>query len=123
MPRKPSPTRAPKPPPFKVGERVRYLGRESISTAYDFGPGTLIKHHGMIVEIARVVPGRRGTGYPLTEITENGHEVMIDEDTGEPYLDETKDGYSVYEVTDANGRKHGRAILVETAKDWERVKP
>lgn len=108
-------TRDPLPPPFPVGAVVKYLGRDHITTSFDSRPGTLVKFHGMIVTIARVVEGRRGTGTQLRD--EDGP--MFYEDDGEPILDSTRDGYSVYVVKDATGREHGRVIQRDTMHEWE----
>lgn len=110
-------TREPLPPPFPIGTRVRYLGRHEVSTQIDGGPSTLIKYHGMVATIARVVAGRRGTGRQLRD--EDGP--MFYEDDSEPILDTTRDGYSVYVVLDKNGREHGRAIQHDTKHEWEIV--
>lgn len=117
---KPDLTREPKPPPFAVGTQVRYLGRDHIKTAYNAADtGTLVKYHGMVVTIVRVVEGRRGTARQLRD--EDGP-MFYDDDEREPILDTTKDGYSVYEVVDHKGRKHGRAIQHDALSEWEVVK-
>ena len=107
--------RAPKAPPFAVGTKLRYIGKHVIHTAFGGGPGTMILGPGLEVVIDRVVAGRRGTGEPLRD--EDGP--MVDDD-GEPYIDKTKDGYSVYSITDATSRKRsGRCIHADSAHEWE----
>lgn len=46
---------------------------------------------------------------------------MIFEDTGEPILDETRDGCSVFYV-EAKGTKHGRLIWAKDKKEWKVIK-
>lgn len=118
--------RPPKPAPFAVGTRLRYVGTHE-SYTYDINPKTREKREvplqvpGMVVTVAEVRPGRRGTLRPCRD--ENGP--MYYEDTGEPILDDTDDGYSVYFV-DAwqNGRKQGRCIHPdrESILEWEVVR-
>lgn len=109
MSRKPDPLRRPRPAPFKVGTRLRLhlpQGRGTVT----MGDGTLIYGDGLEVEVTEVKPGRQGTGRQLRD-----HDgLMYYEDTGEPILDETRDGYSVYYVGG-----HGRIIWPDNKKDWE----
>lgn len=102
-----SPTRPPRPAPFPVGARIRYVGatRSSYLQRDD------------VKEIVRVRPGRRGTGRRLHD--EDGP--MFYDDTGEPILDTTKDAYSVWTYTDDTGREQGRIVWPEHAGAWERV--
>ena len=110
-----NPRRAPEPAPFAVGTKLRYIGKHIIHTAFGGSPGTMILGPGLEVVIDRVVAGRRGTGEPLRD--EDGP--MVDDD-GEPYIDKTKDGYSVYSITDATIRKRsGRCIHADSAHEWE----
>lgn len=106
--------RAPKPAPFPVGTRLRYVG--SHHSYYLEGAKKIpIVEPGMIVEIAVASPGRRGSLRQLRD--ENGP--MYYEDDDEPILDETRDGYSVYH---AGGNKNmGRIIRADTAHEWELV--
>lgn len=55
-------------------------------------------------------PGYRGT---LRQIRDE-----VYEDTGEPILDTTHDGYSVYHITDPSGQTHGRCIDHESVNEW-----
>ena len=109
--------------PFAVGTKVRYCGTTR-SFTYDINPKTRERKEvplcvpGMEVVISEVRPGRRGTLRPLSD--ENGP--MIDEETGEPMLDETVDAYSVYFVEAwQGGKKQGRVIWPDSAHQWEVV--
>ena len=113
--------RKPKPAPFKVGTKLRYVG-ETRSWTYDIDPVTKAKKEvpiqvpGMLVTVAEVRPGRQGTLRHMRD--EDGP--MYYEDTGEPILDDTDDGYSVYYVEAwQNGKKQGRCIFRENKKEWE----
>lgn len=110
----PSPTRAPKRPPFAVGTELEYIGTSHI-TIGDPGREIAILSPHLVVEIDEVKLGRKGTGQQLRD-----HDgPMFYEDTGEPILDETQDGWSVYHVIDRDGRAHGRIIRHENAGDWK----
>jgi hypothetical protein len=122
----PSVDREPKPAPFAVGTRLRYIGKHE-SYTYDIDPKTRAKKEvplqvpGMIVTVAEVRTGRRGTLRHLSD--ENGP--MYYDDTGEPILDDTDNGYSVYFVEAwQNGRKQGRCIHPDAVSvtEWEVVK-
>jgi hypothetical protein len=103
--------RAPLPPPYPVGTRLRYVGtRESWMTARD-GSRVYTSRPGLVVEIVRVRLGTRGTLRPL------GGEW---DDTDEPILDETRDGGSVFDIA-CDGNRHGHLILHEYAHEWEVV--
>lgn len=105
------PDRIPKPAPFKVGTRVRYLGHDRAWA--DAEMTKVLMEHGMVFTITETKPGRRGT---LTQLRdEDGW--MFYEDTGEPMLDETRDAYSIYQQS--NG--HGRIIWPDAADQWEVV--
>ena len=113
--------RPPKKAPFPVGAKLRYIGKTH-SWTYDIDPKTKEKKEvpiqvpGMIVTVEEVRPGRRGTLRHLRD--ENGP--MYYEDTGEPILDDTDDGYSVYYVNAwQNGKRQGRCIFTEYKKEWE----
>jgi hypothetical protein len=119
--------RAPKPAPFAVGTRLKYVGKHE-SYTYDINPKTREKREvplqvpGMIVTVNEVRPGRRGT---LRHCREHDGSLMYWDDTGEPILDETDDGYSVYFVEAwQNGSKQGRCIHAdaESVAEWEVVK-
>lgn len=96
-------TGAPKPAPFPVGTRVRYLGkREAWRESVNGGPERqMLIFHGMEATIVDANPGRRGTGRCLDEADE--------------IYDETRDGHSVYQ--NADGAR--RVIHNEDAGQWE----
>ena len=103
--------RPPKAAPFRRGTKLRYKGTHE-SWTYDIDPKTRERKlvplcvPGLIVTIAETRPGRRGTLVHLRDADGPMHY----DDTGEPILDETQDGYSVYFVEAwQNGRKQGRA--------------
>lgn len=99
--------RDPLPPPFPVGARVQYLGPTR----------STYLQPGDVKVIVRVHAGRRGTGQQLRD--DDGP--MIYEDTGEPILDETRDGRSVWTYTDERGREQGRLIWPADAHTWRAV--
>lgn len=105
--------RAPRIAPFIVGTRLRYIGTRVIHECTGGGPDTLILGPGLEVVIDRVNAGRRGTGKQLED--QDGPMFC---DDGDPLLDETKDGYSVYSIVDSSGRKHGRCIYATSANEW-----
>jgi hypothetical protein len=117
--------RLPKPAPFPVGTKLRYVGKYE-SYTYDIDPKTREKREvplkvaGLIVTIEEVRPGIRGT---LRHMRDEDGPLYYD-DTGEPILDETHDGYSVYYV-DAwqSGKRQGRCIFpdAESLSEWELV--
>lgn len=107
--------RLPKPAPFPIGARVRYKG-ERRSWTEEKGQKIPIVEPGLVVTIAEVSPGYRGTLRQLRD--ESGP--MTWEDTGEPILDTTSDGGSVY-LTGGTRPMRCR-IDHESAHDWERVK-
>lgn len=116
--------RKPKPAPFKVGQRVRYIGKGE-SYTYDIDSKTNemrtvpLQVPGMIVTIDKVVAGRQGT---LCHIRDHDGP-MYYEDTGEPILDTTHDAYNVYHVEAwQHGIKQGQCIDREYAKEWKKVK-
>lgn len=115
--------RLPKPAPFKVGTRLRYKGTTETYT-YDIRDGWENKKviplcvPGMEVVVAEARPGRRGT---LIHMRDSDGPMFWD-DTGEPILDETSDGYSVYFVEAyQSGKKQGRCIHRDGAKEWEKL--
>lgn len=108
--------RQPKKPPFPVGARLRYVGQHQGWFHNKAGERVPSCVPGLEVVIVRTTAGRRGTLAPLYE----DGEPMVWDDTGEPILDETKDGYSVYEVH-VDDKTYGRCIFPEAAKQWERV--
>jgi len=122
------PKRDPLPPPFPIGTRLRCIkGFDAYVSAVDH-PRDIAKYPedwkrvsgcGIEVTIDKVVEGRRGTGRQLRD--EDG--LMYYEDTGEPILDETRDGYSVYHVVSGDTRAakmSGRCIRPDDAKErWE----
>lgn len=115
--------RLPKNPPFAIGTRLRYVGtHESYTFHIDAKTQERTKVAlcvpGMIVTVDKVVPGRRGTLRHLTDF-----DGPMYDDCGEPVLDNTQDGYSVYHVEAfQNGVKQGRCIFPDGSKDWQRVR-
>jgi hypothetical protein len=96
--------RLPKPAPFPVGTRLRYVGtlrtfRDAAGKQPIFGPG-------MEGVVERVTDGRRGT---LRDISDPD----IDD---EPIYDTTRDGYSVVTINN-----FGRTIRHDNVTDWVRV--
>lgn len=128
-----SPTRPPRPPPFPIGTKLVCIGdRSNIHTAAVRSPRDITTHpedwvriggKGIEVVIDEVKPGRAGTGRQCVD----GDGPMFYEDTGEPIIDETKDGYSVYHVTTTDrdtGEKtrHGRIIWPDDKASWKVIK-
>lgn len=122
-------TRAPKPPPFPVGTRLRCVrNRGSSWTAAVDNPRDMSEHpedwvqvsgFGLEVEIAEVKPGRRGTGEQLRD----SDGPMFYEDDGQPILDETDDGRSIYYVSAGErGKRAGRLIPHKYRNEWEIIK-
>lgn len=123
---KPDPTRDPLPPPFPVGTRLRCIEGYDAYAAHVERPRDIEAHpedwarvsgRGIEVTIERVEPGRRGTGRRLRD--EDG---PMSDDDGEPMLDETKDGYSVYCVVRGTGnaaKMSGRCIDPGSAHRWQ----
>lgn len=114
--------RKPKPAPFPIGTRLRYIGKHE-SYTYDIRDGEKktipLCVPGMEVTIDSIMAGHRGTLRHLRD--EDGP--MYYEDTGEPVLDKTQDDLSVYHVEAyQNGRKQGRCIHCENVSEWEIVK-
>ncbi len=102
------PDRDPRPAPFPVGLCLRYCGT---SRWYADAEGNRpLLEPGMIVTVAETKRGRQGTLRQLRD--EDGP--MFDDD-GEPLLDTTRDGYSVW--VQANGNR--RMIRPESASEWE----
>ncbi len=121
------PTRDPLPPPFPIGTRLRCVeGHDAYVSRVDGYPRDIADHpedwtrvsgRGIEVTIARVEPGRRGTGRQLRD--EDG---LMYHDDGEPMRDETQDGYSVYHVMRGTGsaaRMSGRCIYPDGAHKWQ----
>lgn len=119
-------TREPLPAPFPVGARLRcveghdaYAARVACPREHGAHPEdwARVAGRGLEVTIDRVEAGRRGTGRQLRD--EQGP--MVHED-GEPILDETQDGYSVYRVALGTGdpaRTASRCIRPDGARRWE----
>lgn len=117
----------PLPPPFPVGTRLRCLEGHDAYVPNVERPRDIKAHpedwvrisgRGIEVTVARVEPGRKGTGRQLRD--EDGP--MFYEDTGEPILDETQDGYSVYQVVRGSGsaaKMSGRCIFPDSAHKWQ----
>jgi hypothetical protein len=113
--------RAPLKPPFAVGTKLRYTGQRKTWT-YDIDPKTHEKREvpilfpGMEIVIEEVKEGWRGTLRHLSD----SEGPMYYEDTGDPILDTTHDGYSIYRV-DAiqNGKREGRCIDHDSKHEWE----
>ncbi len=121
-----NPTRVPLPPPFPVGTRLRCIEGHDAYVASVDRPRDIKAHPedwarisglGIEVMIARVELGRQGTGRQLHD--EDGPMSHYD---GEPMLDETQDGYSVYQVVRGTGsaaRMSGRCIFPDSAHRWQ----
>lgn len=103
-------TRAPLPPPFPVGTRLRYVGAHTIGEyigGYPRGERVDVQAPGLLVEVVSVRPGRRGTGR------------LVDlHDDEEPFVDETSDGWSVVKPV-GELRVHGRCIGPDNRDDYE----
>ncbi len=102
----------PKPPPFAVGARVRYVGSRRISSSKRGAPdGELVPvlYPGLEVVIDKVNPGRQGTGAILVHASQT--------DDGEHLIDETTNGHSVW--TNAVGQ--GRIIWPDAVDEWELI--
>jgi hypothetical protein len=121
-----NPTRDPLPPPFHVGTRLRcidghdaYVPRVERARAIAEHPEdwARISGRGIEVTIDDVRPGHRGTGRQLRD--ESG---PMHHDDGEPMLDATRDGYSVYHVVLGEGRlakQSGRCIFPDSVHRWQ----
>lgn len=109
------PDREPLPAPFPVGTRLRYEGTMRTWTHDPDGSLVPLIEPGMVVEITKVKEGRRGTLIQLYD--HDAGEWMTWEETGEPVLDTTRDGYSVYR----NATGHGRIIWPADAGEWSLV--
>lgn len=114
--RRPAPE-SPKPPPFPVGTRLRYIGTRRIGVGSSPDTCTWVLFPGAVGTITKVNPGRRGTGRPCYD----ADGPMVWEDTGEPILDDTRDGYSVWVGdTDPRTEHSGRCIDPDGLDEWER---
>lgn len=112
-------TRDPKPAPFPVGTRLRYIGGREVWVS---DPGTgqpvvALVRPGLEVVVDGTMNGWRGTGRILRG--EGG--MLLDDYTGDPILDETEDAVSIYHVVDPSGKHHGRLIRDEGKQEWEVV--
>jgi hypothetical protein len=128
--KKTDPTRDPRSPPFLVGTHLRCIDGHDAYVPRVKRPRDIKTHpedwarisgRGIEVTIDRVELGRRGTGHQLRD--EDGP--MFHED-GEPMLDETKDGYSVYHVVRGTGhtaKMSGRCIDPSSAHRWQILAP
>jgi hypothetical protein len=105
------PDRKPKPPPFSVGTRLRYVGTDRAGVVDADGNAVPYKELGLEVTVKRTKPGRQGT---LRQIPGEW-------DNDEPPLDTTTDGYSVYEVEVPGREPFGRIIWPDSAHEWERL--
>lgn len=105
------PRRAPKPPPFPVGARLRYRGADRLHCE-----GVALLEPGLEVVVDEVRPGRQGTGRWVQP-----HEFGGDPDD-DPIQDDTRDGYSVYHVTTPSGRRLGRCINAADKREWLSVR-
>jgi len=125
-----NPTRLPLPPPFPIGTRLRCIEGHDAYVASVERPRDRKAHpedwvrisgRGIEVTIARVEPGRQGTGQQLHD--EDGPMYHAD---GEPILSETEDGYSVYHVVRGTGpaaKMSGRCIFPAHAQKWQVLSP
>lgn len=75
--------REPRPAPFPVGTRLRYIGDLKLNRSED--PASMTFGAGVEGTVSEVRPGRRGT---LRDISDP-------EVDSEPIIDTTRDGYSV----------------------------
>jgi hypothetical protein len=109
-------TDAPKPAPFPVGTRLRYRGKLDMSQGPTGGEQRRICYPGIEVEVYAEKYGWRGTGRVIDH----------DDETGEPYYDETHDFVSVYRIgPDVPGlplTTYGRCIGHDSVQDWEVIK-
>lgn len=126
-PAKRNPCRDPEPPPFAVGTKLVCVAdrgdchapavrvpRDSERHPEDW---VRIGGKGLEVVIDEVKLGHRGTGHQLRD-----HDGPMFYDEGDPIIDQTRDGYSVYHVTINNGGKverAGRLIDHDSRKDWK----
>lgn len=121
--------RLPKKPPFPIGTRLRYIGPDR-GGAY----GCMKchakdgEHHwvktsepGMEIVIVEYRLGRQGT---LRHCRDDDGP-MYWEDTGKPILDETRDGYCLYQISclECGSKQYGPIIDHENKKNWERASP
>jgi hypothetical protein len=117
---------APLPPPFPVGTRLRCIeGHEAYVARVD-RPRDLKDHpedwtrssgRGLEVTIDRVELGYCGTGRQLRD-----QDGPMYHDDGEPMVDTTRDGYSVYYVVPGEGRiakQSGRCIYPDSVHRWQ----
>lgn len=107
-------TRDPRPPPFQVGVRLRCIVGPRHDVTFGLGDDQVrVFGHGLEVVVDEVRPGRRGTGRWIQPSEVGG------DDDEEPFQDETRDGYCVYHVTAASGKRHGRCISWKCVGEWE----
>jgi hypothetical protein len=110
----------PKPPPFKVGQVIEFIGdgRDSGCLCDD---GTILHRPGRRATIVEERPGRQGTGR------------LVDlHDGDESFVDETRDGCNVVQFDVSFGWSTGkdgervpttrRCLFREDAADWKVVK-
>lgn len=109
--------RKPLDPPFPVGARLRYVGPHRSYAIGADGSRVPIEEIGLEVVVEAVQCGRRGTGRQMRD--EDG---PMEYDDGEPILDTTRDGSSVWFYT-VDGQRHGRLILCESSREWEPIRP
>lgn len=107
--------RAPLPPPFPIGTRVRYIGKHEAWTVADDGTKLPFTEPGLVVTIVDTHPGRRGSLRPVLD--EDG--VPDVDDDGKAVLYRTMDGWSTYQVAHAGKVYARRAIRAENAHEWE----
>ena len=103
-------------PPFPVGAKVRYLGSRNVSIVMPDRSEKPILFHGSVHEIVRIKVGHRGSGRQLVDI-----DGPMFDDLGDPIIDGTKDGYSVWEYADDRGYKQGRIIWAKDAGEWSMI--
>lgn len=125
------PDREPNPPPFPAGTKLVCVGPQvdvwwpkvkSARGTFKTHPEDWVRIAGVGLEvvIASVNEGRRGTGEQLR--TASGELMYYDDDpSAEPMLDRTTDGFSVYLVSGADGRHHGRAIRYAHRFMWKAI--
>lgn len=96
--------RTPLPAPFPVGATVRYIGTSRVFA--DAAGKQPLLYPGMQFTVVAIREGRQGTGRILA----------VDEETGDPYYDETSDAASIYQEPHRGGR---RSIRADNANEWE----
>lgn len=95
---------APKAAPFKVGTKVKYLGKTTYSLGGSDGKMLPAKFPNMVATVVSEKYGHRGTG-----------KLLYVSDDGEKVHDETEDFYSIVE----NDCKVKICISLEDKDEWK----